>query len=304
MRLMTFSHGDRTAVGVLRDGWVIDVQVACALAKLPAPPATMRELIAAGPATWEYVRRATGEMSVKLKRDSSGLRASGAVFAQGDVTVLAPVTPGKVIAIGLNYAAHAHEQNLEPPKEPLIFAKFPTSVIADGDTIEYSTKITEKVDYEAELAVVIGKTAKNVDEAEALSHVFGYTVGNDVSARDLQKGDGQWTRAKSLDTFCPLGPAIVTADEVPDPQTLGIRSILNGTVMQSSNTSDMIHGVAKLIAHASAAFTLEPGDVIMTGTPEGVGIHRKPPVLMQDGDRIRIEIDGVGAIENPVRVVG
>jgi 2-keto-4-pentenoate hydratase/2-oxohepta-3-ene-1,7-dioic acid hydratase in catechol pathway len=304
MRLLTYRDNDRTAVGVLKDGWVIDAAAACALVSLPQPPATMRELIEAGPTVVEHLRRGAGEAGVRLKRDASGLQAAGAAFREDDVRILAPVLPSKIIAIGLNYAKHAAEGGREAPKVPLIFGKYPTTVIGPGDTIEYSTKITTQVDFEAELAVVIGRPAKNVAEDDALSYVFGYTCGNDVSARDLQKGDGQWTRAKGLDTFCPLGPAIVTADEVPDPQTLPIRSVLNGTVMQDSTTSDMIFSVKHLIAYASAAFTLLPGDIIMTGTPEGVGIWRDPPVLMQDGDRIRIEIDGIGAIENPVRVVG
>lgn len=304
MRLLTYTHKDRTAIGVEKDGWVIDAAAAAALQRLPAPPATMRELIEAGDAVVGQVRTATNAAAVRLKTDSSGLEAAGAALRLDDVRVEAPVRPSKIIGIGLNYAKHALEGGRPIPQQPLIFSKWPTTVIAPGDYIDYPTKITQQLDFEAELAVVMGKRAKNVSEADALSYVFGYTVGNDVSARDLQRNDGQWGRAKGLDTFCPLGPVIVTADEVPDPQDLPIRSILNGTQMQSSNTNDMIFSVARLIEYITAAFTLLPGDIIMTGTPEGVGIFRDPPVLMDDGDRIRIEIDPIGSIENPVRVVG
>lgn len=304
MRLLTYTHKGRTAIGVARNEWVIDIAAAAALMQFPAPPATMRELIEAGDTALGQVRTTTNSAAVKLNTDSSGLEAAGAAVRLADVRVEAPVRPSKIIGIGLNYAKHAVEGGRPIPEQPLIFSKWPTTVIAPGDFIDYPTKITQQLDFEAELAVVMGKPAKNVAAADALSYVFGYTVGNDVSARDLQRNDGQWGRAKGLDTFCPLGPVIVTADEIPNPQDLPIRSILNGTVMQSSNTNDMIFSVARLIEYITAAFTLLPGDVIMTGTPEGVGIFRDPPVLMGDGDRIRIEIDPIGGIENPVRVVG
>ncbi len=213
--------------------------------------------------------------------------------------LLAPVgRPGKIVAIGLNYWDHCREQNKQPPERPLIFTKFTTAINNPGDPIRWSPALTQKVDFEAELAVVIGKEARRVNESEALDHVFGYTVGNDVTARDLQYGDKQWVRGKSLDTFCPLGPVLVTADEIPDPQQLAIRSELNGTVMQNSTTAEMIFNVAHLIAFCSQAFTLEPGDVIMTGTPDGVGVFRDPPVFMQDGDVITVEIAGIGRLTN------
>lgn len=219
------------------------------------------------------------------------------------VKLLAPIaSPSKIIAIGRNYADHAAEQNKQPPESPMIFAKYPSAIIGPDDTITWAKSLSEEVDFEAELAVVIGKTARNVSEAEALDYVAGYTICNDVSARNLQFHDKQYTRAKSLDTFCPLGPWLVTADEIPDPQALGIKSTLNGTVMQDASTADMIFGVANLIAFAGRAFTLCPGDIIVTGTPGGVGFARTPPVFMQDGDEIVVEIENIGRLSNRCRV--
>lgn len=224
---------------------------------------------------------------------------AGQQVALADVQLLNPVAqPGKVIAIGQNYWDHCREQNKPAPELPIIFTKFTTALNDPGGTIRWSEELTQKVDFEAELAVVIGKTARHVAEADALDYVFGYTAANDVSARDLQFGDGQWIRGKSLDTFCPMGPFLVTADEIPDPQALAIRATLNGQVMQDSHTGEMIFNVAHLIAFASRAFTLEPGDVILTGTPDGVGVFRDPPALMKDGDTIVVEIEGIGQLEN------
>lgn len=221
-----------------------------------------------------------------------------------ETKLLAPTgRPGKIVAIGLNYMDHAREQNAPIPERPLIFAKFPTTVIGPGDTIEWSASLTEQVDYEVELAVVIGQNARRVSEAEALDYVFGYTVANDVSARDLQFGDKQWVRGKSLDTFCPLGPWIVTADVVPDPQNLPLYCDLNGQIMQDGHTRDMIFSVRQLVSFCSHAFTLEPGDVIVTGTPAGVGVFRKPPVFLNDGDRVTVGIEGIGELSNPCRVI-
>ena len=211
--------------------------------------------------------------------------------------------PDKIVAIGLNYLDHCRETNTPPPDDPVIFTKFTTSIVGPGDEIVWSPALTAEVDYEAELAVVIGKTARHVSRADALDYVAGYTCANDVSARDLQLGDPQWIRGKSLDTFCPIGPAFVTADEVPDPQDLGIRCLLNGEVMQESNTREMIFGVAELIEFSSNAFTLEPGDVILSGTPHGVGMGRDPQVWMKDGDSVVIEIEKLGRLENSCRMV-
>ena len=225
-------------------------------------------------------------------------------LALADVELLAPVPrPGKVVAIGINYRSHAAEQDREPPTSPVIFAKFPTAVVGHGADVVWDPALTQAVDFEAELAVVIGWTARKVDASIALEHVLGYTCLNDVSARDLQYADKQFTRAKSLDTFCPLGPALVTDDEVGDPQALGIRCLVNGEVMQDNSTADMVFGVAELIAFCSQAFTLEPGDVIATGTPAGVGWFREPKRMLRDGDEMVVEIERVGRLVNRCREV-
>jgi 2-keto-4-pentenoate hydratase/2-oxohepta-3-ene-1,7-dioic acid hydratase in catechol pathway len=206
--------------------------------------------------------------------------------------------PQKIVCVGLNYRDHAEEQDIDLPARPLLFAKWPNTLIGDGEAIRIPA-ISRQVDYEAELGVVIGRRAAGVMEDDALDHVEGYVVANDVSGRDLQFSDGQWVRGKSLDTFLPVSE-LVPASAVPDPQALPIRALLNGAVMQDSNTANMIFGVAEIVAFVSQAITLEPGDLIITGTPAGVGAFRDPPVWLQPGDEIAIEIDGVGRISNPV----
>ena len=215
------------------------------------------------------------------------------------IEFLPAVNPTKILAIGRNYADHAAEGGADLPKAPLLFNKLPNSLSAHNAPIVLPA-ISEQVDYEAELAVVIGQTAKRVSEAAALDYIFGYSLIDDVSARDLQFGDGQWTRGKGLDTFAPLGPFITTRDEIEDVQSLKIEGVLNGRVMQSSNTSKMIFKVAYLVSYLSQGITLEPGDVIATGTPDGVGIFRKPPVLLKDGDVFEVKIERLGTLRNPV----
>ncbi|HEX2908160.1 MAG TPA: fumarylacetoacetate hydrolase family protein [Phototrophicaceae bacterium] len=220
------------------------------------------------------------------------------------VQLQAPLRPPKIVAIGRNYADHAAETGSAVPTAPLIFAKFPTSVIGNGEAITWDATITQQVDWEGELAVVIGKRARNVTEDEALNHVYGYTIANDVTARDLQvRIDTQWTRGKSLDTFCPLGPWLVTRDEIPDPHNLTIKTTVNGELMQDGNTRDLIFKIPTLIAYCSRMFTLEPGDLLLTGTPPGVGEGRQPPVYLKDGDVVSITIDGIGELTNPCRVL-
>ncbi len=206
--------------------------------------------------------------------------------------------PQKIVCIGLNYRDHAEEQGVELPDRPLLFAKWPNTLIASGEPIRIPA-VCEHPDYEAELGVVIGRRASRVSADDALDFVRGYVVANDVSGRDLQFADGQWVRGKSLDTFLPVGD-LVPASEVPDPQALPIRAILNGETMQDSSTANQIFGVAEVISFVTQAITLEPGDLIITGTPAGVGAFRKPPVWLKPGDEITIEIDGVGRITNPV----
>ena len=206
--------------------------------------------------------------------------------------------PSKIIAIGLNYQDHAEEGKAELPKTPLVFAKFPNSLTAHQQPICWDAAVTKKVDFEAELAVIIGKRISCCSESEAGEAIFGYTCANDVSARDLQFGDGQWVRGKSLDTFCPLGPWIVTADDIPDPQALDISCRVNGQIMQSSNTGRMIFSVAFLVSFLSRHFTLFPGDVILTGTPSGVGVFREPSIYLKDGDQVSVTIENIGTLTN------
>ena len=208
--------------------------------------------------------------------------------------------PGKILCVGLNYRSHAEEQDRRPPERPMLFAKWATSLIGPGDPIVLPP-ISSAVDYEAELAVVIGSRVKGVSVDNALEAVRGYLCANDVSARDLQRGDKQYTRGKSLDTFCPVGPELVPAAEIPDPGALRIRCLVNGEVRQDGTTSDLIFSVPELIAFAAEAITLEPGDLILTGTPAGVGEFRDPPLYLADGDEVTVEIEGVGTLTNPVR---
>jgi 2-keto-4-pentenoate hydratase/2-oxohepta-3-ene-1,7-dioic acid hydratase in catechol pathway len=253
-------------------------------------PRTITDLLAAGPAAFDALRAA----------DDRRVRREGRQLAE--LRLLAPVPrPGKVVAIGRNYRDHAAESGSEPPPAPLIFAKFPTSVVGPSVDIRWNTALTTQVDYEAELGVVIGVRAREVSLEDALSFVLGYTCLNDVSARDLQFGDGQWTRGKSLDTFCPAGPVIVSGDEIGDARDLAIRCLVNGEERQAARTSDLYFGVAEIVSHCSKAFTLEPGDIIATGTPAGVGAFRKPPVWLADGDEVVVEIEGIGRLVNRCR---
>ncbi|RQG92680.1 FAA hydrolase family protein [Natrarchaeobius halalkaliphilus] len=211
----------------------------------------------------------------------------------------APVhDPEKVVCVGLNYRDHAEEGGNPIPDEPVLFSKFPTSVTGPESTITWDPDLTQKVDYEAELVVVIGEETRRVDEDEALDHVAGYTIGNDVSARDLQHGDGQWVRGKSLDSFAPTGPELVTADAVDAPHDLDIYAEVNGQRLQDSSTSNFIFGVDELVSFCSQAFTLEPGDLIFTGTPPGVGVYREPPVLLEERDEVTVGIGELGELTN------
>jgi len=216
------------------------------------------------------------------------------------VKLLAPVrNPSKGIAIGLNYMDHIREYGGSVPELATMFCKYPSAIVGNGDDIHWSTGLTQQVDYEAELAVVIGKTARNVSEADAYDYIAGYMNCNDVSARDLQFRPGdQWLRGKCLDSFCPLGPWLVTGDEIEDPHNLVIQCRLNGSLVQDSNTREMIYRIPYLISYLSEAFTLLPGDIIITGTPHGVGAFRDPPVWLKSGDRVEVEIEGLGILSN------
>jgi 2-keto-4-pentenoate hydratase/2-oxohepta-3-ene-1,7-dioic acid hydratase in catechol pathway len=231
--------------------------------------------------------------------ESATGRAGVAAHPIDSIDFLPAVYPRKILAIGRNYAEHAAEGGADLPKAPLLFNKLPNALNAHEKPIVLPS-ISTQVDFEAELAVIIGRRAKQVSEAEALGHVFGYSLINDVSARDLQYGDKQWTRGKGLDTFAPLGPFITTRDEIEDVQSLKIEGLLNGDVMQSSNTAKMIFSVAHLVSYLSQGITLEPGDVIASGTPDGVGAFRKPPVWLKDGDVFEVTIEKLGTLRNPI----
>jgi 2-keto-4-pentenoate hydratase/2-oxohepta-3-ene-1,7-dioic acid hydratase in catechol pathway len=243
------------------------------------------------------------DTATRLERNAGELadaRKKGWLVPAEAAYWFAPVPrPGKIVCVGLNYRDHAAESGLAVPKVPVIFSKFSTCVVAPGEPVVIPTT-SDKADYEAELAIVIGRRAKRVSAARAYDHVLGYTAFNDVTARDFQFGDGQWQRGKSCDTFAPMGPTIVTTDEIPDPHTLGIRLRLNGNVMQESNTDQLIFTVPQLIEFITESITLEPGDVIPTGTPAGVGFARKPPVYLKPGDVMDVDIDRIGGLGNPV----
>jgi acylpyruvate hydrolase len=247
----------------------------------------IRELIEAGQTEWDKL-----EDSIKtVKKD----------IILSHKTLDAPLrNPSKIVAIGLNYFDHAKESNMEIPASPLVFAKFNNSITGPTDPIVIPVEITKQVDYEAELGVIIGKRAKNIDKENALDYVFGYTILNDVSARDIQFPDKQWVRGKSLDTFCPMGPVIVTKAEIQNPQDLEIGCSVNGVTLQKDNTKNMIFSVADIISLLSRSFTFEPGDIIATGTPSGVGFSRTPPVFLKSGDVVCTWIKGIGEIINPV----
>lgn len=244
--------------------------------------------------------RALHDAATTDEARATELRTSGAIVPREDCCIVAPIPrPGKVICIGLNYRDHAAESGMEVPTRPISFSKFATSVIGPNANVIIPPGSTES-DYEAEFGIVIGKTATRVTEANAMDHVLGYVCINDVSARDFQFADGQWQRGKAPDTFCPMGEAVVTRDEIKDPHNLRIQLRLNGNTMQDSNTNQLVFGVEALVSSLSQWTTLEPGDVIPTGTPPGVGFARKPPVYIQPGDVMEVEIEGLGTLTNPV----
>jgi 2-keto-4-pentenoate hydratase/2-oxohepta-3-ene-1,7-dioic acid hydratase in catechol pathway len=267
-------------------------------------PADMQGLLDAGPDAWRHAadlcRRFASELeSHDLAQDAE----AGLAYPADRVRRHAPIPrPRKdVFCLGQNYAAHAAESGNPPPTAPIYFTKPPTTVIGPDDAMPYPQGLTTRLDWEVELGVVIGRTGRNIPEGRALDYVFGYTVFNDVSARDLQYRTSQWFKGKSLDGSCPMGPLIVTADEIPDPQRLRLQLSVNGVKKQDSNTGDMIFSVARIIADLSAGMTLEPGDCISTGTPQGVGDGRKPPEYLKRGDVMEAEVEGIGVLRNPVR---
>jgi 2-keto-4-pentenoate hydratase/2-oxohepta-3-ene-1,7-dioic acid hydratase in catechol pathway len=261
----------------------------------------------ANPLAWfdmsERWFQAARDTAARLERDGNSFaeaRAKGLLVPAEDAYWFAPVPrPGKIVCIGLNYRDHAAESGLAVPKTPVIFSKFPTCVIAPGEPVVVPST-SERIDYEAELAIVIGRRAKRVSAANAYDYVLGYTAFNDVTARDFQFGDGQWQRGKSCDTFAPMGQTIVTTDEIPDPHTLRITMTVNGNVMQDSNTDQLIFSVPQIVEFITQSITLEPGDVIPTGTPAGVGFARQPPVFLKPGDIMQVDIERIGKLGNPI----
>lgn len=294
MRLGIAQTKSGTTIALMREGHAYDIKAAAADAKGGAArdvahARTLEGILNLGEPALNWIRGATKEIADER-------------FEIKDPTWRAPLSrPQKICAIGLNYLDHCKEQGLEAPKSPVLFAKYTSAIIGPGDEIRWDPALTQHVDWEAELAVVIGRVARRVPAAKAFEHVAGYTIANDVTARNIQKGDGQFTRGKSLDTFCPLGPFLVTKDSVADPQNLAVKLWVNGTLKQDTNTTQMIFKIPQLVEFLSRAFTLYPGDIILTGTGPGVGMHRKPPEFLQNGDQVAIEIEGLGRLENTCR---
>jgi 2-keto-4-pentenoate hydratase/2-oxohepta-3-ene-1,7-dioic acid hydratase in catechol pathway len=280
MKFVTFLREGASEPGVLIDTDVVSLK--------DAGFTTLLDAIAGGPAA----RARIGTWVLKP--------AASAVAPLASVRLLAPIPrPPKIICVGLNYRDHAIESNMEIPKVPTIFSKYATSVIGPGEKIRLP-RVSTKPDYEAEFAVIIGKGGRHIPADAWKEHVFGYTIVNDVSARDYQMATSQWMIGKTFDTFAPMGPAIVSADEIADPHNLDISLTINGETLQHSNTKNLIFRIPDLIEYLSAVFTLESGDVISTGTPAGVGFARKPPRFLQPGDDVRILVEGLGELWNPV----
>ena len=299
MKLVSFSSADSASLrqgALLPQGDVLDFQAPAA--ELPRPDSAL---------AWCDLEGAALQRAAALCRaiaDDPGererLHRDGALLPLAEIRLAAPVPrPGKVICIGLNYRDHAEESGMEIPDRPLLFSKFPSCVIGPGEPVRIPQGSAE-TDYEAELAVIIGRRSWRVGVDEAWDSVLGYTNFNDVSARDFQFTDGQWQRGKSCDGFAPCGPYVATRDEIPDPHRLSIKLQLNGSTMQDSRTDQLVFGVPQLVSAISEHISLEPGDLIATGTPPGVGFARKPPVYLQPGDRVEVEIEGLGVLENPV----
>ena len=260
------------------------------------------DLNAADPALPNSVKGLLALGAEGLRRAGAALPGGGVTFDPASAELMAPVPdPAKIVCLGLNYRDHAIESGMDIPAEPILFSKYATALIGHGAAI-LLPKESSEVDYEAEMVIVVGRGGRDIPVDRAMEHVGGYAVGHDVSARDwqLNKPGKQWMAGKTFDTFAPVGPAVVTADEVPDPHALGIRLRLNGVTMQDSSTSQLIFRVDATIAYLSKIFTLEPGDLIFTGTPPGVGMARKPPVWLKPGDVAEVEIDGLGTLRNPV----
>ncbi len=293
MRLVTYHEADELRIGVVHGEQVVDMQRWISVPSEPLPT-TMIDLIAMGEDALIRIRQ---------RLDLIGDEALAGAPRLDALHLAAPIPrPRKnVLCIGLNYRAHAAEQGKEPPERPAVFTKAPTTVIGPTDPIPLDATVTAKLDWEVELAVVIGRGGRGIKAAQALDHVFGYTVINDVSARDVQNAHGgQFFLGKSLDGTCPMGPWISTRDEIADPQALRVTAEINGDRKQDSNTADMVFAVAELIEWLSKGMTLEPGDIISTGTPGGVGAWQTPPQFLHPGDVVTVTVEGIGTLRNPV----
>ena len=291
MRYATFERDGRVSWGIVQEAGVLDLPVAAAAAGLGGWPETLLAFIQAGPAWWERA----GQFSATA--------GSASLLPLSGVRLLAPVPQPlrNVFALGLNYAEHAAEGGHDAPDAPIYFTKATTAVIGPDEPIIADPSVSQKLDWEVELGVILGTGGRRISEADALDHVFGYTVIHDVSARDLQFArSGQWFLGKSFDTGCPMGPWIVSADEIGDPQNLDLYLRVNGIEKQSSNTRYMIFPVAKILADLSSVLTLQAGDIISTGTPSGIGDSREPPEFLQPGDVTEAEVSGIGLLRNPV----
>lgn len=301
MRFITFMKNKKPIAGAAVRGYAVELQRAARLLGSGALPGTVREILAGGAPIMARTRKTVRRTGAKLGRVAKGRERRPAwATPLGEVELTAPVPdPEKVICIGQNYADHCREQGVEPPEKPILFTKFPTTLAGPTACVRLpSEKVTRKVDFEVEMAFVIGREAKRVKKRDAMEYVAGYMTLNDVSARDAQFSDGQWTRAKSFDTFAPCGPWLVTPDEIENPHRLRLWLKLNGETMQDSTTQNLIFDVPYLIEYISQAITLKPGDIISTGTPPGVGIARKPPVLLKPGDVMEACVEGIGSIQN------
>jgi 2-keto-4-pentenoate hydratase/2-oxohepta-3-ene-1,7-dioic acid hydratase in catechol pathway len=299
MKLITFSLNETIQIGVLRETVTINLNSLSAIYvntnnEESTFPTDMLQLVKLGKTGLDYI-----ETMLNWLDENESYKAEVEVDTNS-IKLLAPISnPGKVVCVGNNYMDHCIEQNVVPPKQPMIFSKWASCIIGPNEDV-ILPEDSEQVDYEAELAVVIGKEGKNIPENQALDYIYGYTVMNDVSARDIQFEDVQWVRGKSYDTFAPIGPAIVTADEIEDPHNLDIRLTVNGETLQDSNTKHLIHKIPYIISYLSKGFTFQPGDVIATGTPHGVGVFRNPPIFLKKGDVCTIEIEKVGTLKNPI----
>lgn len=299
MKLISYRKDGRESIGVVVDERVVDINVGLALLRTSGILAhDMVHLLEQGKEALQTVRHIVQAYQQLLASNSADAQAVS--FPLSEVTLLPPVTrPQKVLAIGANYRAHCAESGMPVPQKPIVFVKVTSALTAHGEAIVYP-RITHELDYEGELAVIIGKRARHVPEADAMQYIAGYTIMNDVSARDLQRTEGQWSRAKGCDTFAPCGPWLVTADEIAAPHNLTIETHVNSEVRQHASTGDMIFPIPFLIAHITSAMTLVPGDIITTGTPAGVGVYRQPKGLLQPGYEVTIRIEGIGELRNYV----